>query len=60
MPKYQIDMQVNYSGEVEADTEEEAMDYFVRNKETMYYDSVEDETVEEVEEYDEDDEDEDD
>lgn len=60
MPKYRIDMQVNYSGEVEADTEQDAVDYFIRNKETMYYESVEEESIEELEEYDEDeDEDED-
>ena len=57
MAKYRIDMTVNFSGEVEADTEEEAVDYFVRNREHMYYESVEDETVEEL---DDDDEEEDD
>ena len=57
MPKYKIDMQVNYSGEVEADTEQEAVDYFIRNKETMYYESVEDEYIEELEEYEDEDDD---
>ena len=59
MPKYQIDMTVNFSGEVEADTEEEAVDYFISNREHMYYESVDSETIEEIEEYDEEEEDED-
>jgi ribosomal protein L20A (L18A) len=50
MPKYQIDMTVNFSGEVEADTEEEAVDYFISNREHMYYESVDSETIEEIEE----------
>jgi len=57
VPKFKIDMQVNYSGEVEADTEQEAVDYFIRNKETMYYESVEDEYIEELEEYEDEDDD---
>lgn len=52
MPKYQIDMTVNFSGEVEADTEDEAVDYFIRNREHVYYESVESEMIEEIEEYD--------
>ena len=52
MPKYRIDMTVNYSGEVEADTEDDAVDYFIRNRELLYYESVESEMIEEVEEYD--------
>ena len=59
MAKYRIDMTVNYSGEVEADTEDQAVDYFIRNREHMYYESVESEMIEEVEEYDEDEEDDD-
>ena len=57
MPKYRIDMTVNFSGEVEADTEDEAVDYFIRNREHMYYESVEEESIEEIEEYDEEDDD---
>lgn len=52
MPKYRIDMTVNFSGEVDADTEDEAVDYFIRNREHMYYESVEEESIEEIEEYD--------
>ena len=50
MPKYQIDMTVNYSGEVYADSEEEAVDYFIREREHIYYESLESETIEELEE----------
>lgn len=50
MPKYQIDMTVNFSGEVEADTEDEAVSYFIEKREYMYYESVEDESIELVEE----------
>jgi len=59
MPKYRIDMTVNFSGEVEADTEEDAVSYFIDKREYMYYESVEHEMVEEIEEYDEDEEDDD-
>lgn len=52
MARYRIDMTVNYSGEVDADTEEEAVEYFIRNREHMYYESVDSESIEEVEEYD--------
>jgi uncharacterized protein YneR len=47
-------MTVNYSGEVEADTEEDAVSYFIEKREYMYFESVEDETVEEIEEEDDD------
>jgi hypothetical protein len=57
MPKYQIDMTVNYSGEVEADTEEEAVDYFIKNREYIYYESLESENIEEVEDEEEEDDD---
>ena len=50
MPKYQIDMTVNFSGEVYAENEEEAVDYFIREREHMYYESLESETIEELEE----------
>jgi uncharacterized protein YneR len=52
MPKYQIDMTVNYSGEVEADTEEEAVTDFIEKREVWYFESVESESIEEIEEYD--------
>lgn len=52
MPRYRIDMTVNFSGELEADTEDEAVDYFIRNREHMYYESVDSEHIEEIEEYD--------
>lgn len=52
MAKFQIDMTVNYSGEVEADTEEEAVEEFIRKREVWYFDSVEEQSIEEVEEYD--------
>lgn len=51
MPKFRIDMTINYSGEVEADTEGEAVDYFISNREHMYYESVDSESIEEIEEY---------
>ena len=60
MPKYQIDMTVNFSGEVEADTEEEAVDYFISNREHMYYESLESESIEEIEEEEEEEEEEED
>lgn len=56
MPKYQIDMTVNFSGEVYADSEDEAREYFIKNREAWYYESLESEDIEELE----DDEDEDD
>lgn len=54
MPKYYIEMTVNFAGEVEADTEDEAVDYFIKNREHMYYDSVESEDINEIDEEDED------
>jgi hypothetical protein len=59
MPKYQIDMTVNFSGEVYADSEEEAVTYFIKNREHMYYESLESEDIEELEDDDEDEEEED-
>ena len=56
MPTYQIDMTVNFSGEVEADTEEEAVHYFIEKREYMFFESVEDETIEELEDYEDEDE----
>jgi hypothetical protein len=50
MPKYYITQTVNYAGTVEADTEEQARDYFVQNAHTEFYDSVESEDIEEEEE----------
>jgi len=50
MPKYNIEMTVNFAGEVEADTEEEAVEHFIQNREVWYFDSVESESVEEMEE----------
>lgn len=55
MAKYYIEMRVNYEGEVEADTEEEARDYFISRRESMYYESVDFEKIEEIEEEEEDD-----
>lgn len=52
MPKYQIEMTVNFSGEVEADTEGEAIEYFIDKRESMYYESLESSSVQEIEEYD--------
>lgn len=45
MGKYEIDMTVNYSGVVEADSEEEARDLFIEEREHAYYDSCESETI---------------
>jgi len=53
MPKYEITQQVNYWGVVEANSEEEARDYFVKNAHVEFYDSVEKEDIEEMEEEDE-------
>ena len=58
MAKYYIEMTVNYEGEVEADTEEEAREYFIKNREHMYYESVESDKVEEIEEEEDDEEEE--
>ena len=55
MAKYYIEMRVNYEGEVEADTEEEARDYFISRRERMYYESVDFEKIEEIEEEEDDD-----
>lgn len=55
MAKYEITQQVNYYGVVEADSEEEAMAYFVKRSHVEFYDSVEFEDIEEVEEDDEED-----
>ena len=57
MPKYNIEMTVNFAGEVEADTEEEAVDYFIKNREYMYYESLESETIEEIDDEEEEDDD---
>lgn len=54
MPKFQIDMTVNFSGEVEADTEEEAYNDFIRQREYRFFESVEDEFIQEIEEEEED------
>jgi hypothetical protein len=42
---------------VEADTEEEAVTYFINNREHMYYESLESEDIEELEEDEEEDDD---
>jgi hypothetical protein len=52
MPKYQIDMTVNFSGEVYAENEDEALDYFIKNREAYYYESLESEDIEELQEED--------
>jgi len=56
MPKFQIDMTVNFSGEVEADTEEEAYEDFIRQREYRFFDSVEDEFIQQLEDQEEEDE----
>jgi hypothetical protein len=48
VPKYQIEMTVNYSGEVYADNEDEAREQFIRDREHRYYESVESESIEEI------------
>ncbi len=48
MPKYQIDMTVNFSGEVEAETEEQAVRYFIEKREVWFYESLESESIEEI------------
>jgi hypothetical protein len=49
MPRYEITQQVNYSGVVEADSEEKALDYFIKNAHVEFYESVEKEDIEEME-----------
>ena len=58
MPKYIIEQQVNYYAEIEADSEQEARDLYLKEQDS-YYESVEYENIEEEEEY-EDEEEEDD
>jgi len=58
MPNYQIEMTVNYSGEVDADSEDEAREYFIKKREAWYYESLEYESIEELEDDDEEDDDE--
>jgi hypothetical protein len=61
MPKYYVEIQVNYSGEIEADSEEHAEELawssYYGDDAPLEYDSVEEIRVEEVED-EEDDEDE--
>jgi hypothetical protein len=62
MPKYYVKVQVNYDGEIEADSEEQAEQLawhsYYGDDAPLVYDSVESIDVEEIEEYDEDEEDE--
>ena len=55
MPKYNIEMTVNFAGEVEANTEEDAVEHFIERREAWYFESVESESVEEIEEEEDDD-----
>ena len=59
MPKYIIEQQVNYYAEIEADSEQEARDLYLKEQD-MYYESVESESIEEEEEEYEEEEEEDD
>ena len=52
MPKYIVEQQVNYYAEIEADSEEEARDLYLKDQDT-YYESVEEESIELKEEDDE-------
>ena len=45
MPKYIIEQQVNYYAEIEADSEDEARDLYLKEQD-RYYESVESETIE--------------
>lgn len=45
MPKYIVEQQVNYYAEIEANSEEEARDLYLKDQDT-YYESVEDERIE--------------
>ena len=51
MPKYTIEQQVNYYAEIEADSEEQARELYLKDQD-MYYESVESESIEEEEEED--------
>ena len=53
MGKYIIEQQVNYYAEIEADSEEEARDLYLKEQD-RYYESVEDESIELQEEDDDD------
>lgn len=57
MAKYWIEMTVNFAGEVEADSEDEATEYFIRNREHMYYESLESEDIQEIDDEEEEDDD---
>lgn len=63
MPKYYVKIQVNYSGEIVADSEEQAEDLawssYYGEDAPLEYDSVESIEVEELDDEDEDDEEED-
>jgi len=64
MPKYYVEIQVNYDGEIEADSEEQATDLawsaYYGDDALLEYASVENITVEELESEDDEDEDGDD
>ena len=45
MARYEINQTVNYSGIVEADSQKQAMDYFVNHAHIEFYESVEDEDI---------------
>jgi len=49
MPKYEIEMTVFFAGEVEADSEEEAHDIFIEEREVLYYQWCERESIKEIE-----------
>lgn len=52
MPTYYVTLTVDFSGEIEAESEEEAERLAIYDK-TVMYDGVNDITVEEIEEYEE-------
>lgn len=47
MAKYQVEMTINYAGEISADSEEEARAIFLKNQ-NAYYESVESELIQQL------------
>jgi hypothetical protein len=45
MARYEINQTVNYSGIVEADSQKQALDYFVNHAHVEFYESVESEDI---------------
>lgn len=53
MPKYDIEMTIKYAGIVDAADEDEARRMFIEDRETLYFQDSEDESIVQMEECDE-------